>query len=187
MFLHASVVPSREQSSTQAERRHRDGADHPELHLARPCAAIGRHALCGHRTDACDRDSRRHQGLELVPHCQLTMRILMSEKIGRSQWLFVTCSHPGRYGSWQWLCASVVGRSRCAPADFLSVALSLSLESHRLHHHTAAAVTQIERCRCFVRWFIGISMQPATNHTTLVLNTTSGATETSWISDSGPH
>ena len=166
------------------ERRRRDGADHPELHLARPRAAIGRHALCGHRTCICDRDSRRHQGLELVPHCQLTMRISMSEKMAARSGC---SSHPGRYGSWQWLCASVVGRSRCAPADFLSVALSLSLESHRLHHHTAAAVTQIEHCRCFVRWFVGIAMQPATNHTTLVLDTTSGATETSWIGDSGPH
>ena len=36
----------------------------------------------------------------------------------------------------------------------------------------------IEHCRCFVRWFIGMTMQPATNHITLVLRATSGATVT---------
>ena len=160
-----------------AERRRRDGADHPELHLARPRAAIGRHALCGHRTRICDRDSRRHEGLELVPHCQLTTRISMSEKMAACSGC---SSHRGRYGSWQWRCASVVGRSRCASENFLSVVLSLLSDSHRLHHHTVAAVTQIEHCRCFVSCFIGVAMIPATTHITLVLHTTSGATETSW-------
>ena len=70
--------------------------------------------------------------------------------------------------------------------DFLSVALSLLRESHRLHHHTAMADTRIEHCRCFVRWFIGMTMQPTTNHITLVLDATSGASRAAWLIDAGP-
>jgi hypothetical protein len=107
-------------SRRAAERRRRGGADHPELLLARPHAAIGRHALCGHRTRAYDHHSRRHQGLELVPHCQLTMRTSMSAKMA-------TCSgcssQSARYGCWQWLCASSMGWARCAPALFVCSAL----------------------------------------------------------------
>ena len=51
--------------------------------------------------------------------------------------------------------------------------------------HTA--VTRIEHCPCFVRWFIGMAMQPATNHITLVLGATSGATVTAWLSDMRPY
>ena len=72
-------------------------------------------------------------------------------------------------------------------ADFVSVALSLLPESHRLHHHTATADTRLEHCRCFVRWLIGIAMQPATTHIILVSDTTSGAMETTWASGRGAH
>ena len=67
------------------------------------------------------------------------------------------------------------------------VAQSLLRESHRLHYHTPTAVTQIEHCRCFVRWLIGIAMQPATSHIILVSDTTSGAMETTWVSGRGAH
>ena len=78
--------------------------------------------------------------------------------------------------------------TRCPSAGFASVALSPLRESHRLRRgHGSTAVTRIEHCRCFVRWFIGKAMQPATNHITLVLSATSCATGTAWLSDTGPY
>ena len=176
-FLRPRELCSFSSSSSRraAERRRRGGADHPELLLARPRAAIGRHALCGHRTRAWDHHSRRHQGLELVPHCQLTMRTSMSAKMA-------TCSgcssHSARYGCWQWLCASSMGWARCASAHSLSVVLSLKRESHRWHHRVCHACHRIELCRCLLRWSIDKEALPATKHAFLVLGAGSGATET---------
>jgi hypothetical protein len=55
---------------------------------------------------------------------------------------------------------------------------------------SAVAATErppTEHCRCFVRWFIGMAVQPATNHITLVSDPTSSAAGTAWLSSRGAY
>ena len=73
------------------------------------------------------------------------------------------------------------------PAECLSVARSSMSDSHGLHHRRHHGGQPIEHYQHLVKWFCGMTVQPATKDTFLMLAASFGTTETAWLSDTGAY
>ena len=60
-------------------------------------------------------------------------------------------------------------------------------ESRLWHHLMRYGCHRTEHRGGLANWFLGISVQPATNHTLLMLHASSGATGNTWLSDREPY